>query len=444
MTSPANVRPTVPGVMIDHWWLPLSALLLIVASDYAWRVRDPAYTLSGRPDVAVLIELGAYVAVGAFLVVAVLEPPGRARPDPLLVTVWGFSVTAAVSAIYAPTPMLALARGGQLLVACLLCQAVARQARGEQFHRLVHSYIGLCVASVLVGLAVSFPPVALEPNRFNFLYVHPVGAGTILGLGLVCVMSYLAAPDSARTRPIWPRWAYAGASLWIGLGLVLTITRSAITAAMLAIIVMLVVGLRNTHRVDLLVFGPIVVVLTVLLAGARITDFLARGQTPEQVLTLNSRTILWEAASEHITARPFLGHGLTSARSLFIEDLGLGGAHNAAVEVAVSNGLVGLAWWLGILTLIVVGLIRLRPRGNPATADVVLLSGLVTFLLVNGITTEGMGEPANVQSLWLFLVAGWVVKLLSDERRIVDSGMSDVVQSRDLEHPAHREDGSQP
>jgi exopolysaccharide production protein ExoQ len=441
MTSPTITRPTPPGAVVDRWWLPVSALLLVVASDYAWRVRDPAYTLSGQPDVAVLVELASYVAVGAFLMVVVLEPPGRARPDPLLVMVWGFSVTAAASAIYAPTPMFALARGGQLLVACLLCQAVARQARAAQLHGLVHAYIVLCVASVFVGLAVSFPPVALEPERFNFLYVHPVGAGTILGLGLVCVVGYLVASDPARAGPVWPWWAYAGASLFIGFGLVLTITRSAIAAATVGIVVMVVVGVGRKQRLDLFVFGPLLGVLIVVLAGAQITELLARGQSPEQIATLNARTTLWEAAGEHFAARPFLGHGLTSARSLFLEDLGLGGAHNAVVEVAVSNGLIGLAWWLGILALIIVSLVRLRPRGTRASADVVLLSGLITYLLVNSITTEGAGEPANVQSLWLFLIAGWVVKLLSDERPSPD-GASDVDPGPKRRPPVPREGGS--
>jgi O-antigen ligase len=169
-------------------------------------------------------------------------------------------------------------------------------------------------------------------------------------------------------------------------------------------------------------FGLISLVLIGMFAGPPLIEYLERGQTEERLLTLNSRTTLWDAAYDLFVERPVLGYGTTAARSVFLEEIGLGGAHNALVEVAVNNGLVGLFWWVMLLLGIPLGLATQRQPGQQrASADVALIAGAYAFLVVNGIGTEGAGSPANTQITWLFLLGAWTALLVRDRRTSVAS-----------------------
>jgi O-antigen ligase len=95
-----------------------------------------------------------------------------------------------------------------------------------------------------------------------------------------------------------------------------------------------------------------------------------------------------------------------SARGVFLDTFGLGGAHNAFVEVLVNSGVFGTACWFALLVLVVVGAVRVARAGLP---DGPLLVGVVGALVGTAMTAGGLGQAATVQNVWLFLVAGWVV-----------------------------------
>jgi O-antigen ligase len=126
--------------------------------------------------------------------------------------------------------------------------------------------------------------------------------------------------------------------------------------------------------------------------------------------TLNSRTTLWSEAFGYLRKRPIFGYGLTASRSLFLDTLGLGGAHNGFVNVSTDAGIVGAAWWLGLLAILGITLRRLA-RQCRFVLDVALLAGTLAFLVVDSLTTEGLGTPANSAVTWLFVVTAWVVVL---------------------------------
>ncbi|MDZ4234426.1 MAG: hypothetical protein U1C73_11885, partial [Dietzia sp.] len=54
--------------LIDGWWFPACAMILIFASDFKFRTRPPTDALAASVDVAILFELALYGGVGAFLV----------------------------------------------------------------------------------------------------------------------------------------------------------------------------------------------------------------------------------------------------------------------------------------------------------------------------------------------------------------------------------------
>ena len=93
-----------------------------------------------------------------------------------------------------------------------------------------------------------------------------------------------------------------------------------------------------------------------------------------------------------------------------MEETGLGGGHNALVNIAVELGLVGVICWLALVATLVAGLVRL-PRSGPSAPDRSLLLGVVVFLLVDGIFFEGPAAVTNVASTWLLLAVGWLAVL---------------------------------
>ncbi len=103
------------------------------------------------------------------------------------------------------------------------------------------------------------------------------------------------------------------------------------------------------------------------------------------------------------------GYGVGASRGIFEEDIGLGGAHNAALNVLVDLGLVGAVCWLALVAALVVGTVRL-PRSSDDTMhlDRSMLASILAFSMIAGIFFEGPGAVANVGSLWLFVCVAWL------------------------------------
>jgi exopolysaccharide production protein ExoQ len=420
--------PPIRG--LDRWWVAVGGLGLLVASDWQWRRRAFSETLAARADLAILLEIAVYGVVAVYLIVELLGPPRRgARPRPLMLAMWGFGGVTMISALWAPTPAMALVRGLQLIILCVLCQAVASHATRDHLHRFAHAYLVLCAASVVMGIVMPFQRSIAQAARFTFLYVHPVYVGSILGIGAVCGVVYVLASHRRDRWAPWPTWVYGGMTVLVLLGLVGTITRAAIAAGVVGCGVAALLISPRRQKLDLLVFGAAAIALVAMFAGGQIVSYLERGQSVDRLLTLNSRTTLWEAATDRFIEQPWLGHGVTAARSLFLEDIGLGGAHNALVEVAVNTGVAGLLPWMALLVLLVAGLVRLRaPVGQRSSADVAIMAGTLAFIVVNGISMEGAGAPANTQITWLLLMAAWMTILTSPDR--IERERSDVLAYR--------------
>jgi O-antigen ligase len=149
-----------------------------------------------------------------------------------------------------------------------------------------------------------------------------------------------------------------------------------------------------------------VAVIVVLSLSDKILAFMTRGETAEQLESFNSRTELWSLAMDAVHDRPLFGWGMSAARGIFYDEIGLGGGHNAFVNVLVDGGFVGLLIFVLLLLELAVQLIA-RARRREARADAGMLLGLVTLLVVDGLTAEMMATTANVASVWLFVAIAW-------------------------------------
>lgn len=385
-------------------------LAMCVASDYKLRTRAPGQSLSGRADVAVYVELVVYVLAAVFVVLQLGVAPTLKRLPPLLVAAWGFAITLALTAFYAVYPTLALVRAGQLLFTCALAHAIALRADRTHLHRLVHGFIGLVTVSVMFGLAKPFPRDGLQAHRFNWLYVHPVMAATYLGLTVVLLLGLLLRERRDWPTKAWPTPVY-GLLLVVNLGALLaTRTRGGLAGCVVGCFVVAMSSNRGKSRLDVVVLSTVVAILAAVLAGAEILSYLQRGESSQALSTLSNRTALWGQAWKLFLLRPLFGYGLTASRGLFFESVGLGGGHNALVNVMVDAGIFGVVAG-AVLIGVLVHSARAERWWRPTGDDVPIILGVLGFLLMNSFTVEFMGTPANVANIWLFILVGWVLVL---------------------------------
>jgi exopolysaccharide production protein ExoQ len=181
-------------------------------------------------------------------------------------------------------------------------------------------------------------------------------------------------------------------------------------------VVLLFVVRGRTRLIAVGVLG-MTALLSLVLAWGAIVDYFVRDEPTTQLTTLNTRTQFWAVALEAYRQEPVFGYGLASSRGLFVEETGLGGGHNALVNVLVELGLVGTTFWVAMVMATIVAAVRARHRMPPdGLIDRAIVLGIVAFLLLDGIFYEGAGAPANVGATWLLACVGWVT-LMSTRRQ---------------------------
>ncbi len=399
---PRRVQAT-PAV----WWF---ALALMVATDYKLRRRPIDQTVAGSFDAFIVLELAVYAAIGAALLLT-LRP--TMRPTPIVVWTVGWCLTAAVSAIYAPAPLLAMVRAVQLVVIVLLLLRFVEVADLSVMRRFVHGYVVLTTASIVIGLAYVAPKTGEQVGRFTWLYTHSVVAGAMLALSTVITFGMWLTHRVAQLP--WARWVYGVMLVVNAVALVRTRTRGSIGAALVAMVVVALLWLRAAGNRDLLVASIVGLLAVAFTVGDRIVGYYLRDEDASKLASFNNRTMVWEIGVESFSRRPLHGRGLTASRSVFLDETGLGGAHNAYINVLVDVGLLGMFWWGGLLVLILAGGWRLRRRvrrtegAAPLSFDSVVVVGLVVCQMVNAVTAEYVGAGVGASAMMLYMTGIWVV-----------------------------------
>ncbi len=399
------------------WWLPL---VLIVATDYKLRKRANDQTLSGSVDPFIALELLVYGIVGLYLLL-------RLRPTirPHVIVVWfvGWCLTAAVSTIYAPSLMLALVRGVQMVIIVLTVLQFVNVGDVALARRFAHGYVVVVTASIAIGLAFVAPQTAEQTGRFTWLYTHSVVAGSMLSMSTVILFAMWLTHRVAQLP--WARWSYALLLIVNFASLVRTRTRGSIGAALIAIVVITLLWLKAAGKRDLLVSAMVVVSTLALTVGGTIVRYYLRNEDAEKLASFNNRTKVWTIAIEAFERRPLHGMGLTASRGLFLKETGLGGAHNAYINVLVDVGLLGMFWWGGLIVLVLAAGWRVRRRARrtqgaePLAFDTLAIVGLMVCQVTNGVTAEYMGAGTGAAAMMLYLAGAWVVIVEDTTDRLV-------------------------
>jgi exopolysaccharide production protein ExoQ len=401
-----------PGRQLS--WVTVCALVLVVASDYKVRVRPNDQSISGNADLFVLLEIGLYGLVAAFLVLRFGRPPRVRRvTGPAFLAIAWVLVTA-VSALYSPYPALATIRAVELVIVLLLARALARHASRAQLHQLAHGFILLVAASVVFGVLFPMERFPLQQDRFTWLRLHPVQAGIFVGIATVLAVLYLLAGSAPRPGPRWPRPVYAVLLTLVGGGLIGTNTRGATLGAAIGIGLIAFATRSGSRKVDIGVLLGVASIAVTLASSAQIAAFFARGEDARRLASLNSRTELWAEAMVFVREQPLYGWGMGATRGLFLDSTGLGGGHNALVNALVDTGLVGAALWLAMVLTVVILAALVPASVAGARWDRALILGIMVFLLTDSIFTDGPAAAANVASTWLLIMVAWVDVLRSD------------------------------
>ena len=296
-----------------------------------------------------------------------------------------------------------------LLVLILVFIASSDSSRAH-LHRFAHLFLALVVVSVGYGVARPSTPVSrLQEGRFTWLAVHPNGSGVLAGLAALVALAYVVWGDRDRPGPRWSRLLYALMLLVVSWAMLAAHTRGAVLGAAVGGLFLLFTLFRGRARVRFLAALTMFGAITALAATELLTSYFTRGEDASELATLNSRTDLWAVAVAAVERQPLFGYGVGASRGIFEAEVGLGGAHNAALNVLVDLGLIGTVCWLGLVAAIVVGAIRLpRTSTDAMVLDRSILLAIITFLMVAGIFFEGPGAVANVASTWLFVCVAWL------------------------------------
>ncbi|MGI5326227.1 O-antigen ligase family protein [Actinomadura nitritigenes] len=391
------------------WWAFALPLALMLASDYKLRSRDVDNAVGGSADLTVLVEIAIYGAAAFYLVWKFGLRAPRRRTTGLLLAAWLFCGYVAFSALWSPFKSLGIVRGAQLLITMLVAHTVATRATPADLRRLAHVFVGIVLVSVGIGAAHPFPRTLHTESRFNWLYVHPVIAGVYLAVAILLVVGYLIRWNRPQDR-LWHPAVYAVALAVLTGALVATGTRGAALGCAAGLLVLLATARGPKGRVDLIVMGAAVAVLAVLAFSDKILAFVARGESTQQLATLNSRTELWSLAMDAFREEPIFGRGLGASRGLFLDSIGLGGGHNAFINALVDNGVVGTVAFAALLLTLGFVLLTLC-RHRTLRADAGMLLGIFGCFLTDSMTTEGLAAPANVSSVWLFILVAWAETL---------------------------------
>ncbi|HUS42090.1 MAG TPA: O-antigen ligase family protein [Ilumatobacteraceae bacterium] len=401
----------------------ITPLVVIVAIEYKFRRRSIDGVLSGSIDLMIALELATLALVGTWSLWRLV--PSKPRIEPLMMLMWGYILTTAASALYSEFPMLALARAVELVIIGAVVQLVSSQGTVTTINRLLHGWVALISASIVVGLVYVAPTTAPQEGRFTWLSVHSVSAGSMLAVSVPVVFGLWLA---AGRRPMpWPRWVYAGMVIAQVAFLLLTRTRGSIGGTLVALAVMAWLSSGRKARPELVLGSLIAGGAFALAFGRQILEFLTRGETVDQIGTFNRRTEIWSLAWESFLERPLFGLGFNSAKGVFFDETGLGGAHNSVINVMIDVGLAGLIWWtlLVVSALVLLGRLLRRERRSPvllvgatgtARSDELILVGIFVALLINSITTEGLGAGVSVMAIWFFLSCAWLTILDADQR----------------------------
>ncbi len=329
------------------WALSLMTAFALIVPNISFIERD--LSESTNLDAQKGLKLVLWLAMG---VVAAARWPHYKHllGDRLVGAFLLFSLLAALSTLWSPTPAYTAAGGLSLVASLLFCCAIAAELPDEIFFKTIVGsmilYLAMNLAAGLFVPAVSWALSQGDENSYRLAGVasHPnVLAKEIASF--ICLAVPLAMLRDQRR-------------LAIGLGLagfVLMLMTGSRTS-LIAIVAAFAIPVMMESRVKVgplawagaLAGGMVLVVMSTGLVAlpANLLGSMSRGGDGSEILTMTGRTELWAFVWEKIQQAPLLGHGFNTAQTVLSIDWwgqpdAAVGAHNMWLQSLLTLGIAG-------------------------------------------------------------------------------------------------------
>jgi O-antigen ligase len=357
---------------------------------------DPTSVSVSKSRVAELLLLAAAMAGGIALRGRRRRAAASSAAFLLITLVTSFSFWAMVTSFWGLLLLTGLIKAFELLATCFVAFQVAAAARASAppMRSPISIVILLSVIVVLAVLIVSnlvlqgaplpLSHVAAWPSndgrpRLLLGANHPLTSALLLAFGVICCID---------AEQMWT----LKLPLLICLGWLLQLcdARGIGAGCIVGIVLSFSLKLpRSPYKLLLIAFvlsAMVLVAVTILLSG-QVEDVVV-GVAGNDVFSLNSRVGLWSYVLERVPDNPLMGVGYYSTRSYVLTAFPFAGhAHNSAIEVLFSTGLIGLSCFILFLVLWAYALVKTTDRLLIGVSPIALIEGSLDPILF----TPGIG-----------------------------------------------------
>ncbi|NNE97062.1 MAG: O-antigen ligase family protein [Acidimicrobiales bacterium] len=387
---------------------PPSAAVVLLALSIAIAAVDPETIGSGswvQPLLLAVVALsGALLAVGSGPAPQITGPVGW-------LAAWlGWAV---IGGVLSPEP-------GTSLLAVASFAAVGLSGitlAGSSPARDLAYTLGLAGAfSLAMGLtAAAMGRDDAASDRLTLLFIEPNQLARAAALVLVssAALAIHLIRDERNAYQARLTMAAAGGAT---ITLLLTQSRTGLAAAVVGLIV--VGASRISRSASLAAIAVVAIVFTVGAAaiatdgiGESVNQTLSRSEIPpDELRTLNGRTVLWPEIVDVARERPVSGHGLGRDRTVVSRFRAEGRVswdaehtHSLPLQLLLTTGVPGLVALAGA-----VGISVVRCWRSTASIGRTILLGTLAVILVDGIVEPTLRVPSYA---WLVVVwaAGWAL-----------------------------------
>ncbi len=393
-------RPNDSGVVRSPARAEELSVLSKLAFAFLWLLVfampwEDAITISGFGTSVRLIGM---VTVG-FGVMAIVERGKVRRPAPGHIVMGLFVLLAVLSYLWSLYPEGTLVQAFsyvQLFAMVWLIWELAPRVREQM--RLMQAYVLGTFVSGIDTLYLFFSHQESVYQRYAGARLDANDLGLIMALSIP--MSYYLLIENKG----WIAWVYRVHLILAGTTILLTASRGATLATLVALAIVPLTQARLTgrQRIALLLTVSLLVYGVLLFVPSSSWERLSTLPTEFTQGTLTGRTIIWRAGWEIFRSHPFLGIGANAFRVIvsrvLAEPIRLDErdpappAHNTFLSILVEQGVVGFAVFCALL-----GVLALSLRALPHFQQKLWIVSLAVWLVgVSSLTWE-MRKPT-----WFF------------------------------------------
>jgi exopolysaccharide production protein ExoQ len=316
----------------------------------------------------------------------------------------------------------------RLLAFGILCVVAVAVVRRFSLRQILMWTLFITIMFLLVAIGLELVSGAFRPfvpgYRFSGTQ-HPNGEG------VECGLLFLSAIALAKIEKLQRR-QFGAIALVAFMFLILTASRTSLSATLLAVAVFLVIGSsKRTRTVVLPALGIgvcllVLLVVTGLSQGLEHAALLGRNDdTSESVESFSGRTAIWRDVGPYISDRPFVGYGYggfwTPARIGTISDeekWGVPDSHSTYVDCLLALGVVGLVLYLLSLFTALWRAVAFYRR--TLDSHYAFLAALLVFCIVDGFLESGLGQ-ATLLTLFALIAVIRLAYVPEEEVRPIDA-----------------------